>query len=306
MAHEIVFVAAYSAGIVVVFSPCATALLPAYLSYYMSRKDDEASSAAPTTPRLVRAGLAGLVAGFALLVVALVDYVVSFGDRAATDLAVFFGGSLALALGGFATWEGTRTLELGDRIALRRQLFRGLLVGGAASLGIGAVYVGLGLAVILAIRFGLQGFQGLLPRIAFGSAAVVVVLGVLMIFDKGFASVIPGLRGPRGRNAPAFFLFGAGYGLIASGCFLPVFLQVVSASLILPPVEAAQVLVAYALGSATIFMLITMSAGVARGAALRALRAWRPYVHRIAGGIVVAMGAYVLWFDWTFLLSQGL
>ncbi len=230
----------------------------------------------------------------------------SFGDRPLLDAGLSFGGGISLAVGGFVAWEGSRSLDASDRAELRRQILRGIQVGGAASLGIGAVYVGLGFAVILALQFGFQGFQEWLPRIAFVSAAFIVVLGVLMVFDRGFTSLLPGIRAPRGRRAPAFFLFGAGYGLIASGCFLPVFLQVITASLTLPPGDALQVLIAYALGSATVFMLITMSATTARGAAFRTLRKWHPYVHRIAGFIVIATGAYVLWFDWTFLISRGL
>lgn len=304
MAHEVLLGAAFSAGIVVVFSPCATALLPAYLSYYLAREEDAAvrEPDEPEWPRSFPIALAAIGLGLGILTIGLVDWVVSFGDRAASDASLGIGGG-ALAAGG--AWNLHAARARIDPLAFARlwsRLGRGLRFGGAASLGIGGVYLGMGLV----IRLGVSGLAAFLPWIAFATALIVVVLGLLMILGRPVFSYAVPVRGFRPKTVPGFVLFGAGYGLIASGCFLPVFLQVVVASLALALAEAVQVLLAYGLGSAAIFLLISLSAAAARGATIQRLRGIRRFVPRVAGAVVVVTGAYVLWYDWTFLLSRGL
>jgi len=304
VSHEVLLAAAFSAGIVVVFSPCATALLPAYLSYYLAREQANGSveETEPLWPRGLKLGLLAIALGLGILVFVLVDRVVTFGERALLDGALAVAGGVLAAIGAWRVHEERTRLDSLAFTRLRSQLSRGFLFGGAAALGIGTVYMAMGFAV----RVGFAGLGAYLPWIAFGTALVVVGLGVSMLLGMPILSFTVRVRGSRGRTVPAYFLFGAGYGLIASGCFLPIFLQVIAASLALDLAEAFQVLLAYALGSAAIFLLLSVSAAAARGAALRTLRTFRRHVHRVAGAIVVATGAYVLWYDWTFLLSQGL
>ncbi|MGQ0796531.1 MAG: hypothetical protein ACT4OI_01510 [Methanobacteriota archaeon] len=251
-------------------------------------------------------GLLGLVVGFGLLVVALAVWVLSFGEWSVPTASLFLVGGTVLGLGAFVASDGMRSLDRAGRGFLRSQLSSGLVVGGTASLGVASVYVALGVILVLAINVGLRGWPDLLPRIAFVAAGIVVVLGVLMLLKRNVLSFLPGLRAPRGRSIRSFYLFGAGYGLIASGCFLPVFISVLAAALPFGLGESLQVFLVYALGSATVFMLVTLSASMARGAAFRILRSSRPHVRRAAGAVVVATGAYVMWFDWTNLLSRGL
>lgn len=310
MAHEVVLAAAFSAGVATAFSPCAAALLPTYVSYYLSRPEERDrpgnGEPAPAFPRRLIVGLLGLVAGFALLVVALAVWVLSFGEWTPPTVSLFLVGGLVLGLGSFVASDGMRNLDPAGRGILRSHFSSGLLVGGTASFGVASVYVALGMLLVLAINVGLRGWPDLLPKVAFVSAGIVVVLGILMLLNKNVLSVLPGLRAPRGHGVRAFYLFGAGYGLIASGCFLPVFISVLAAALPFGLGESLQVFLVYALGSATVFMLVTLSASMARGAAFRVLRSSRPHVRRGAGAVVVATGAYVMWFDWTNLLSRGL
>ncbi len=303
MADGVLLAAAFSAGVVTFFSPCATALLPAYLSYYLASGASENPPEEAARPsRLLIGGLSGAIAGIGLLVTALVDRVLSFGDRGAFDTGLGLTGGLVLAVGGYLAWEAARDLEPVVRVALRTRVLRGLLVGGVASLGMATIYLSIGLA----FNFGLSRIPGALPWIAFGSAIVVVALGVLLFIGRNPASFLPKFRAPRGRSLPTFYLFGIGYALIASGCFLPVFALVVGAALALGVGDAAQVMVAYAAGSAVVLLMLSASAGAAEGLVFRALRAWRRHVYRVAGSVVIVAGAYVLWYDWTFLLSRGL
>lgn len=304
MAHEVLLAAAFSAGIVVIFSPCASALLPAYLSYYLARdqRNGSAGENEPAWPRTLKIDLIAIALGLGILIFVLVDRVVTFGERAVLDGALSIGGGVLVGIG-FWHLHGARSrLEPLAFARLRSQLGRGLLFGGAASLGIGAVYLTMGLAV----RLGFAGLAAYLPWIAFATALAIVVLGILMLFGISIPSYTVHMRSFRSQTVPGFILFGAGYALIASGCFLPVFLQVIAASLALGLAEAVQVLLAYALGSAAIFLLLSVSAAAAKGATLRTLRTFRRYVLRVAGAVVIVTGVYVLWYDWTFLLSRGL
>lgn len=301
MSHEVLLVTAFSMGVVVVFSPCATALLPAYLSFYMARAKEEPEEGQPSWPRLVTAGLLGLIIGAAVLLVGLVSVAVRPGGPEAIDAAVTIAGGFALVLSAFLTWEGARAVEPSERRFLWDRIRRAVTVGGIASLGIGTVYFAIGLAV----RTGLQGFQATLPWIAFASATVLLVIGLLMALGLELLSFVPHVRAPRGKNVPAFYLFGAGYALVASGCFLPVFIQVIAASAVLDLGESVQILTVYALGSAVVFLVLSIFAGAAQGTLVRILRRWRRHVHRVAGAIVAATAAYVMWFDWTYILRFG-
>ncbi len=303
MADGVLLAAAFSAGVVTIFSPCASALLPAYLGYYLASGAPDPGPDEDTRPSgLMIGGLSGAIAGVGLLVAALVDRILSFGDRGAFDTGMALAGALLVAVGGYLAWETARTLDTVARTNLRARIMRGLLFGGVASLGIATVYMSIGLA----FNLGLSRIPGVLPWIAFGSAVVVVALGALMLTGRNPASFLPGLRAPKGRGLRAFYLFGIGYALIASGCFLPVFALVVGAALALGPGDAAQVMVAYAAGSAVVLLMLSASAGAAEGLVFRALRTWRRHVYRVAGSVVIVAGAYVLWYDWTFLLSRGL
>lgn len=303
MADGVLLAAAFSAGVVTFFSPCASAILPAYLSYYLVSDPSEASGRGAEPPsHLLAGGLIGGILGSGLLVAALVDRVLSFGDRGALDAGVGLAGGFLLATGSYLAWEAARALEPAARDVLRARVLRGLVVGGVASLGVATVYVAIGLT----FNLGLSRVPSVLPWIAFGSAIVIVALGVLLLAGRNPIAFVPNVRAPRGRSLRSFYLFGVGYALIASGCFLPVFALVVGAALALGFGDAVQVLLAYAAGSVLVLVLVSALAGAAQNLVFHALRAWRRYVPRVAGIVVIATGAYVLWYDWTFLLSRGL
>lgn len=303
MVDGILLTAAFSAGIATTFSPCATALLPVYLSYYLaSSSTEDTPPSASKVSRLLTVGLLFAILGAGLLVFALVDSLLTFGDRGALDVAIGTIGGFLVAAGTFVAWEAARELDAGARAALRRRVARGLLVGGIASLGIASVYLLIGIV----LSAGLSRFPGALAWVAFASAIIVVALGLLLIVGRDVAAFVPRLRAPRGTSLGAFFLFGIGYALIASGCFLPVFGLVLGAALSVGAAGAAEVMLAYASGSALVFVMISASAGAAEGIVFRWLRESRRHVNRAAGAVVVAMGAYVLWYDWTYLLAPGL
>lgn len=303
MADGVLLTAAFSAGVVTFFSPCATALLPAYLSYYLTSAPSGAPAPeeASRPSRLLVGGLTAAIAGSGLLVAALADWVLTFRDRGPLDAGLGLAGALLLGIGGYLAWEAVRELGKAARVGLRSRITRGLVVGAAASLGMTTVYLTLGLA----FNLGLSRIPSALPWIAFASASIVVALGVLLLTGRNPVSLFPKLRAPRGRNIPAFYLFGIGYALIASGCFLPVFALVVGAALALGTADAAQVMAAYASGSALVLLTVSASAGAAESLVFRTIRSWRKHIYRAAGSIVILAGAYILWYDWTFLLSQG-
>lgn len=124
---------AFAAGAATFFAPCAYPLLPGYVAYFVGRGDDRSSGtgaatgAGPETSSGVatragagpwRAALVGLqvVAGFALVYVALAGVVVVAGSRALANIVV-----LELVV-------GSVLVVLGTGMALGRSVARGAVV----------------------------------------------------------------------------------------------------------------------------------------------------------------------------------
>ena len=110
-----------------------------------------------------------------------------------------------------------------------------------------------------------------------------------------------GLRGYRRVAA-----FGVAYALASLSCTLAIFLIVVGqASAIGNPVGMAAVFASYAAGATTVLVALSLSAALARGALVQALRRALPAVNRIAGGLLALSGAYLLVYWLPLLLDSG-
>jgi hypothetical protein len=91
--------------------------------------------------------------------------------------------------------------------------------------------------------------------------------------------------------------FGAAYAVCSFGCTLPVFLALVGVSLATATVaESLVVFGFYGLGMATTLMALSVAAALARDGLARALKRLLPHMGRVAGGILVASGAYLSYY----------
>jgi len=90
-------------------------------------------------------------------------------------------------------------------------------------------------------------------------------------------------------------VFGVSYAIGSLSCTLAVFLAVIGQTLTAAnPLQLIAVFVAYAAGSATVLIALSVSAALAKGALARAVRRLAPAITRVAGTLLVASGAYLI------------
>jgi cytochrome c biogenesis protein CcdA len=297
---------AFGAGILGFFSPCAVAMLPAYLAYFLGKRASppgvplgrEGAADGGGLPWAVAAAALALAAGGALLLTALVNSV-RLGDASlAPSQAILSTSGLALFVVGIALFAYGHTRGQGFR-PLWDGAVRGLRVGAITTGGLATVFALLGLLVL----GGASAVQRYLPEVVLATAGAVVVLGILMLLGRS-PSFIPALRAPGGRSYFSFYAFGMAYALVSTGCNLPVFLLVVGLSLQAATTAVGGTLLvflAYTGGSALVMVLVSIYLAMAHRATVPWLGRLLPYLHRVSGAAVLAMGLYILWYDLTFL-----
>ncbi|HEY8526541.1 MAG TPA: cytochrome c biogenesis CcdA family protein [Acidimicrobiales bacterium] len=173
------------------------------------------------------------------------------------------------------------------------QAFR---VGAAVSAGFLVVFAVAGLAVELT---SLPVYENV-PWISLVIGVALLVLGLAML--AGFEPLVrlPKLdRGGRTRTVGSMFVFGVSYAVASIGCTLPTFLVAVSGTIDRESIaDGLMVFGLYALGMTVVLLALTVAIALARTSLVRFLRQARPYVGRVAGGLVALAGAYVVYYGW--------
>jgi len=105
------------------------------------------------------------------------------------------------------------------------------------------------------------------------------------------------IRVARERRFSTMLLFGAAYAIASLGCTLPLFLALVGASLGAGGAgESLGVFAAYAVGMAVVLTAVSLAAALAREGLARGLRRLLPHMSRIAGGLLVIAGGYLVYY----------
>jgi cytochrome c biogenesis protein CcdA len=184
-------------------------------------------------------------------------------------------------------------------------LQRALYVGGIVSLGFLTVF---GTTGVL-IAAGTAGFRSAItsgiPYVALVVGLAIAGLGVAML--RGFELTV---RLPtanttgRGRGAGSVFTFGVSYALASLSCTLPVFLSVVALQVQRTDfVSGVATFLVYGLGMSMLLLGVTIAIGLGQHSLVGWLRRSARYINRIAGGVLVAAGTYIVWFWGTNILS---
>ncbi|KXB03709.1 hypothetical protein AKJ45_00850 [candidate division MSBL1 archaeon SCGC-AAA261F19] len=212
---------AFSAGVVAFVNPCSFALLPAYLSYFLGKGEE--------------------------------------------DL------------------ESTSAL---------RGILRGAKCGILATLGFAAVFGSIGIL----ISFAGSRVRPFLPQILLIVAPILVILGVLWLFDKSDL-YLSKLSGRIELSRSSFFLFAAAYALSSLACVFPVFLMIVFTALSTGGFfSGLSVFLVYTLGMGLMIMLVTISVAFSKEFLIRSFRGAMKYVRRIAGFILIVAGIYLVYY----------
>jgi cytochrome c-type biogenesis protein len=130
--------------------------------------------------------------------------------------------------------------------------------------------------------------------------AALVVLGGAMLAGYQPSFALPKLeRGGDRRTLWSMFVFGVSYAIASLSCTLPLFLVAVTG--VFSSDSFAQGLaafVAYGLGMGLVLTALTVALALARQSLVRRLRNSLRYVHRVAGGLLVAAGLFLVYWGW--------
>ncbi|HLH64868.1 MAG TPA: cytochrome c biogenesis protein CcdA [Solirubrobacteraceae bacterium] len=211
-----------------------------------------------------------------------------------------FGAGLLATVNpcGFAMLPGFLSLYLGsadtaERPALARGA-QGFRVGLALTGGFAGAFVIAGL--ILSI--GLRWFVHVIPWVAVAIAAALVLVGIAMLLGRHVGLTAASRVRVDGRSVEGYcrvVLFGASYAVASLSCTLAVFLIVVGQAVAAAdPIRLLAVFGAYAAGSATVLVALSLSVALAKAVVARAVRWLAPVVSRLAGALLAASGVYLV------------
>lgn len=278
---------AFAAGVLSFFAPCSVAMLPAYVSYYLGK--GEAVAATPAPDRRATLGAAALGLGGAVLVLAGLVDVFQVGSGASAlgprQLAMLLAGTVLVVAGGLRAAPGPAA--------------RGARLGALVSAGILAVFGLLGLpffGVLRVLDFTAQTALVLLVALA------MMAMGVLGLAGRDLGVTLP-IKAPRGRDHLSFLVFGVGYGLVALGCNLPLFLLAALGPLVRDADAPTALLAMLAYGAGMALLMVALSVGLAvgKGFTEARLRAAIPRVKTAGHVVLILAGLYIVWYDVTVL-----
>jgi cytochrome c-type biogenesis protein len=180
---------------------------------------------------------------------------------------------------------------------------RGLVVAAVVSAGFLVVF---GVAGAL-ITLGVQAVVGALPWAAMVVGVGIVGLGVALLRGYELKAALPSFgRAHEGRGLGGVFLFGVSYAIASLSCTLPVFLVVVASSIPqLGFVAGTATFLVYGLGMSTLLLGVTLAIAFGEQALIGWLRRSSRHVNRIAGGVLVLAGLYIVGFWATTLAGDG-
>jgi len=183
-----------------------------------------------------------------------------------------------------------------------------------ASKALGGITAGLSMTAGFFTIFGLFGILfSLLGQIVISAVAPwfsllvgggLILLGILHLFDHdlfdisliGVSSRLES-KGEGGCLRP-FYFYGLGYALASLGCTLPIFLMIVSQSLVSGSyLLSVMVFLSYVTGMGLVVIGISVATRLFREALENWLGKLLPYVKKIAGVIIVAAGIYLIYFS---------
>ncbi len=182
-------------------------------------------------------------------------------------------------------------------------LLSGLRGGLAMTLGVLGVFAGVGAVLSLAGRAILRFF----PWATLAIGVVVIGLGLAMLLSRSIQVGLP-LSNPlsgrpdiaRDRSMRGLLLFGAGYGIASLGCTLPIFLVVVTQALAAGGVVGGiTVFAAYGLGMGAMLLALSLAVATGKGVIVRGLRSLVPHVRTIGAVGLILAGTYLVYYQMT-------
>lgn len=181
------------------------------------------------------------------------------------------------------------------------------LGGAAAGLAMTAgFFTVFGIFGLIFSFFGRSAISVVSPWLSLAVGTGLVLLGISTfrgrkILQLDFAGLSSRLerKGERGCLKP-FYFYGLGYALASVGCTLPIFLMVISQSLISGSyLLSLLVFFSYVAGMGLVVTGISIAARYFREALSRWLNTLLPYMGKVGGTIIISAGSYLIYYSLT-------
>ena len=235
----------------------------------------------------------------------------NLGDWLPFGFAFLAGMVAAVNPCGFVMLPAYLTIYVGDRSDEYESNLRGTLARGMK-----AIYVSVAMGLGFVVLFGVAGIlvsaskeavADALPWIGFALGFVMAALGAYILgggkLYTGIAQRMADRVGdPRVSSLQGYFLFGVSYALASLSCTLPIFLSVVTSSFSNDGFVGGLIqFLSYAGGMTFLIALLTLAIALFKSALVGHLRRMMPYLNAISAGILILVGAYLI-FYW---LTEG-
>lgn len=178
------------------------------------------------------------------------------------------------------------------------RLGRGLRTGTALALGFAGTLSLAGLAIALGARSLLLAA----PWLSLGVGIVLTVVGLVMLAGRSLSLRLPNaVRRPgiAPTTTPRMVAFGMGYAITSLTCTFGVLLAVITQAMAAGSIlTLLGVFTTYAVGAATLLLLVSLAAAVASTALERVTRLMARAGGRLAGAVLVLTGIYLITYWW--------
>jgi cytochrome c-type biogenesis protein len=178
---------------------------------------------------------------------------------------------------------------------------RALVVGPTVTAGFVTAFAVLGLLVAQVT----SNVYEVTPWLSLVIGGLLVVLGLAFLFGFEARLRLPRLdRGGTQRSLLSMALFGVSYAVASVGCTLPLFIATMTGNFGRGLPSGIAYFAAYAAGFGLVITTLTVAIALAQGSLVRSVRSVLPFVHRIAGGLLVLTGLYIAHYGWV-EIQQG-
>jgi cytochrome c-type biogenesis protein len=204
-----------------------------------------------------------------------------------------------LMLPAYATYYVSSDDRQAQTASATARSLRAVQLGLLVTAGFLSVFAPLGLAISL----GGHALTRVFPYTSLLIGGVLIALGLFLLASRRHLGLAASerVRLRRSKSPRGVFLFGIAYAVASLGCTLPVFLLVVGSALASSHALTAFIqFLNYALGMGLVLTVVSVSAALAQGAITQRLQRLLPYVERAGGVLLVAAGAYLVYYWYTF------
>jgi cytochrome c biogenesis protein CcdA len=213
-------------------------------------------------------------------------------------LGLAFGAGLVAALNpcGFALLPAYLTLVVRtERTGALTAVWRALAATMAMTLGFLAAFGAFGLLTVT-VAAAVERF---LPYVTIVIGISLVALGIWLLLGRDLTALTPRALVAGRRRAPtarlgSMFGYGVGYAVASLSCTIGPFLAVTGATFRGGPLlDGLMIYLAYAAGFGLLVGVLAIAIAFASSALIDRMRRILPYINRISGALLIAVGLYV-------------